>query len=88
MISGLGYPRAKDIAQATIWFPFALHAAPIKKTLDEYFEASQDGSTKPRLAKDIQFHLTLAEASEESISVQILRYLLDFLYLRFEQELF
>ena len=36
--------------------------------------------------KDIQFHLTLAEASEESISVQILRYLLDFLYLRFEQE--
>jgi DNA-binding GntR family transcriptional regulator len=49
-------------------------------------EAGHTGSLKLRLAKDINFHITLAEISIQSITVWMLRYLLDFFYLRFEKE--
>ena len=39
-----------------------------------------------RLSKDMNFHMTMAEISNQSVSIWILRYLLDFLYLRFEKE--
>jgi DNA-binding GntR family transcriptional regulator len=58
----------------------------LKLALDEYLDASRSGSLKVRLAKDMVFHMTLAELSKQSISIWILRYLLDFLYLRFEKE--
>ena len=59
----------------------------IKVALDEYIEACQKGSLKLKLVKDIQFHMTIAELSRQNLSIQILRYLFDFLYLRFGQEL-
>ncbi len=55
--------------------------------LRAYLEAGRTGSLKLRLAKDIKFHLTLAEISNRPLSIRILRYLLDVLYLRFEKEL-
>ena len=55
--------------------------------LDEYLAACHSGSPNLRLAKDMNFHITLAEISGETISVRLLRNLLDFLYLRFDQEL-
>ncbi len=39
-----------------------------------------------RLSKDMNFHMTLAEISSQPINIWVLRYLLDFLYLRFEKE--
>lgn len=59
----------------------------LKAALQEYIEASRNGFLKQRLAKDMNFHLTLAVISKQKIYVRILRYLLDFLYLRFNQEL-
>ncbi len=59
----------------------------LKIALEEYMEASHRGLLKQRLAKDMNFHLTLAAISKKKIYVRILRYLLDFLYLRFGQEL-
>lgn len=59
----------------------------LRDALDEYLVARQSGSANLRLAKDMNFHITLAEISDETISVRLLRYLLDFLYLRFDQEL-
>ena len=58
-----------------------------KIALDAYLEASHNGSLKLRLARDIHFHMTLAEISRRPLSIWILRYLLDFLYLRFEKDL-
>jgi len=55
--------------------------------LNDYAKASQSTFLKLRQAKDMNFHMTLATISEQTISIWILRYLLDFLYLRFEQEL-
>ena len=61
-------------------------ASRLKLALDEYLDASRSGSLKMRIAKDMNFHMTLAEISSQSISIRMLRYLLDFLYLRFEKE--
>ena len=55
--------------------------------LDEYIEACQKGSLKLKLVKDIQFHMTVAQLSGQNLSILILKYLFDFLYLRFGQEL-
>ena len=55
--------------------------------LDEYIEACEKGSLKLKLVKDIQFHMTIAQLSGQNLSILILRYLFDFLYLRFGQEL-
>ena len=59
----------------------------IGTALDEYLAACQKGSLKLKLVKDIQFHMSMAELSGQNLSVLILRYLFDFLYLRFGQEL-
>lgn len=58
----------------------------LKRALDEYLDAGHAGSLMLRLSKDMNFHMTLAEISNQSISIWMLRYLLDFLYLRFEKE--
>jgi len=58
----------------------------LKLALEEYLEAGRSGSLKLRLSKDMNFHMTLAEVSNQSINIWMLRYLLDFLYLRFEKE--
>jgi DNA-binding GntR family transcriptional regulator len=58
----------------------------LKLALDEYLDASRSGSLMLRLSKDMNFHMTLAEISNQPISSWMLRYLLDFLYLRFEKE--
>lgn len=59
----------------------------IQKALDEYLDACRKGSLKLKLVKDIQFHMTMAELSDQKISIRMLRHLFDFLYLRFSQEL-
>jgi DNA-binding GntR family transcriptional regulator len=59
----------------------------LKHALGESLEASRSGSLNLRLAKDINFHMKLAEFSGQRLSIWILRYLFDFLYLRFGQEL-
>jgi len=59
----------------------------LKTALEEYIEASRRGFLQQRLSKDMNFHLTLAAISKQKIYVRLLRYLIDFLYLRFEQEL-
>jgi len=59
----------------------------IGTALDEYLDACQKGSLKLKLVKDIQFHMSMAELSGQNLSILILRYLFDFLYLRFGQEL-
>ena len=59
----------------------------IESALDEYIDACQNGSLKLKLVKDIQFHMSMAELSGQKLSILILRYLFDFLYLRFGQEL-
>ena len=59
----------------------------LKMALDEYLEAARSGSLNLRLVKDIKFHMTLAEISDQRLSIWILRYLFDFLYLRFGQDL-
>lgn len=59
----------------------------IGSALDEYLDACNKGSLKLKLVKDIQFHMSMAELSGQSLSILILRYLFDFLYLRFGQEL-
>lgn len=59
----------------------------IRTALDEYIEACKKGSLKLKLVKDIQFHMTIAQLSGQNLSILILKYLFDFLYLRFGQEL-
>ena len=59
----------------------------IGTALNEYLDACQKGSLKLKLVKDIQFHMSMAELSGQNLSILILRYLFDFLYLRFGQEL-
>jgi len=59
----------------------------IKTALDGYLYACRKGSLKLKLVKDIQFHMSIAELSGQNLSILILRYLFDFLYLRFGQEL-
>ncbi len=59
----------------------------IRTALDEYIDACKKGSLKLKLVKDIQFHMSIAELSGQSLSILILKYLFDFLYLRFGQEL-
>ncbi|MCD4744023.1 MAG: GntR family transcriptional regulator [Desulfobacteraceae bacterium] len=59
----------------------------IGTALNEYLDACQKGSLKLKLVKDIQFHMSMAELSGQNLSISILRYLFDFLYLRFGQEL-
>lgn len=54
----------------------------LKEALDEYSAAGTDGHVKLRMAKDFKFHLTVAELSGRSLTVNLLRYLLDFSYLR------
>lgn len=56
----------------------------LQTALHEYLDASQSGSLKLQLAKDMRLHMTLAEISGEAVSIGILRYLLDYLYLRFD----
>ncbi len=58
----------------------------LKAALEEYLAAGRAGSLKLRLSRDMNFHMTLAEISNQSLSTWMLRYLLDFLYLRFEKE--
>ncbi len=58
----------------------------MKIALEEYLAAGRSGSLKLRLSKDMNFHMTLAEISGQSLSIWMLRYLLDFLYLRFEKD--
>jgi DNA-binding GntR family transcriptional regulator len=59
----------------------------IGTALNEYIDACKKGSLKLKLVKDIQFHMSMAELSGQNLSILILRYLFDFLYLRFGQEL-
>jgi len=59
----------------------------LKQALDEYLAAGRSGSLNLKLAKDINFHMALAGLSGQRLSIWILRYLFDFLYLRFGQEL-
>jgi len=59
----------------------------IKTALDEYLDVCRKGSLKRKLVKDIQFHMTIAELSDQKLSILVLRHLFDFLYLRFSQEL-
>ncbi len=59
----------------------------IRIALDEYIDACQKGSLKLKLVKDIQFHMSIAQLSGQSLSILILKHLFDFLYLRFGQEL-
>ena len=59
----------------------------IRTALNEYIDACKKGSLKLKLVKDIQFHMSIAELSGQSLSILILKYLFDFLYLRFGQEL-
>lgn len=59
----------------------------IKTALDEYIDACKKGSLKLKLVKDIQLHMSMAELSGQKSSILILKYLFDFLYLRFGQEL-
>lgn len=59
----------------------------LKLALGEFFETSQHSSEKARLAKDISFHMTIATLSAQNISVWILRYIYDLLYLRFDKGL-
>ena len=59
----------------------------LNAAMKAYLKACRTGSLKLRLARDINFHITLAEISNRPLSIRILRYLLDFLYLRFEKEL-
>ena len=59
----------------------------IGTALDEYLAACEKGSLRLKLVKDIQFHMSIAELSGQSLSILILKYLFDFLYLRFGQEL-
>jgi len=59
----------------------------IEQALEEYFEAARNKPIKFRLIKDINFHMTMAKLSGQNISVWILRYLYDLLYLRFDKGL-
>ena len=59
----------------------------IGAALDEYIDACQKGSLKLKLVKDIQFHMSIAQLSGQNLSILILKYLFDFLYLRFGQEI-
>ena len=59
----------------------------LKNALDGYFSASRTKSIKVRLAKDINFHITMAKLSNQPTSVWILKYLYDLLYLRSDSEL-
>jgi DNA-binding GntR family transcriptional regulator len=59
----------------------------IRAALDDYLAASRNGSPKLRQAKDMQFHLILAEVAGEPLTERILKLVLDFLYLRFEPEM-
>lgn len=59
----------------------------IKTALDEYLDACQNGSLRLRLVKDIQFHMSMAQLSGQTLSIKFLKHLFDFLYLRFGQEL-
>ncbi len=59
----------------------------INNAMDEYLVATQKGSVKLMLVKDIQFHMVLAELSNQTISILLLKHLFDFLYLRFSEEL-
>jgi DNA-binding GntR family transcriptional regulator len=59
----------------------------LNAAMKAYLKACRTGSLRLRLARDINFHITLAEISNRPLSIRILRYLLDFLYLRFEKEL-
>ena len=59
----------------------------VGQALAEYLDASRKGSLKLRLAKDINFHMTIAEITERELTIRMLRQLFDFLYLRFGQEL-
>ncbi len=54
----------------------------IKQALDDYLNAPQSGNLKFRLIKDIHFHMTIAELSDQDLSISFLRHLFDLLYLR------
>ena len=56
--------------------------AKLRAALENYLNFPPDGPSKVRLVNDIQFHMTLAQLSGETLSIFILRYLFDFLYLR------
>lgn len=59
----------------------------LQDALSDYFEASRSKPIKVRLAKDINFHMTMAKLSGQGISVWILRCLYDLLYLRYDNDL-
>lgn len=55
----------------------------LKKALDSHLEAVRDIYLKDRLIKDMEFHLTLAELSENQIRIKTLKSLFDLLYLKY-----
>ena len=55
----------------------------LKKALDNHLEAVRDIYIKDRLLKDMEFHLTLAELSGNSIRIKALKSLFDLLYLKY-----
>lgn len=61
------------------------------KKLQEAFEDFQQTpvsmSFKPRLVKDINFHMAIAKLSKQKLSISILKHLFDLLYLRSGQGL-
>ncbi len=59
----------------------------LRQALNEFLETDKGNSEKAKLAKDINFHMTIATLSGQKIAVWILRYLYDLLYLRFDKGL-
>lgn len=53
----------------------------LEEVLDDYNKASINSHIKLRWSKDIKFHMTIAELSNQPLTVWVLRYLFDFLYL-------
>jgi DNA-binding GntR family transcriptional regulator len=57
--------------------------ARLKKALNNHLEAVRDIYLKVRLARDMDFHLTLAELSGCTTQITTLRHLFDLLYLKY-----
>ena len=57
--------------------------AKFKKALNNHLNAVRDIYLKDRLLKDMEFHLSLAELSDNTLQVNTLRHLFDLLYLKY-----
>jgi DNA-binding GntR family transcriptional regulator len=55
----------------------------LKKALDSHLAAVRDIYLKERLLKDMEFHLKLAQLSDNQIQFNTLKYLFDLLYLKY-----